>query len=123
MGVVECTESFYRQLHRLKSGEIFHIWSKYKNNKKLDILKSHFWHAATNLDVKMNEMSSTNNGAFWKTVDAGQFGFWHLGKLGEVDIRRAGVQNLAGKREQDFNSQLWEVELYKVLTDTIVTLN
>ena len=54
----------------------------------------------TYLFVKMNEMSSTDCIALGETVDTRQVGFRHLGKLGEVNISGAGVQNLVNGKER-----------------------
>ena len=54
----------------------------------------------TYLFVKMNEMSSTDCIALGETVDTRQVGFRHLGKLGEVNISGAGVQNLVNRKER-----------------------
>ena len=58
----------------------------------------------TYLYVKMNEMSSTDCIALGETVDTRQVGFRHLGKLGEVNISGAGVQNLVNKKKEKRNS-------------------
>ena len=54
----------------------------------------------TYLYVKMNEMSSTDCVSLGETVDTRQVGFRHLGKLGEVNISGAGVQNLVNRKER-----------------------
>ena len=74
-------------------GAIFAETAQASQEKNILILE------ATDLDVEMNEMSSTNGVAVGESVEPRQVGFRYLGQLGEVNIRWAGVQNLAVQKK------------------------